>query len=329
MHLAWLYLLQAEFIRDGIEIRYPHPKYKGRFDIVDGEHRTWELERCVKRRWPDVSDPIRANLEFFIKFRNKTEHRYKGKDAALLTAIADKSQALLLNFEEELTSQFGKDQTLAGMLRFPIFIGTFTEPAELALKRLRKSLNKDLQRFLTEYDSGLEPATLSDPRYSFRLKVMLEPAQRGEPDLAVKFVRADELTPEQSAELTDVGKTGAVIVKERSIPVANDGLFKFTHVIEQVQAAISFQFNQSHLLSAIKSENVRPKRGSKRPERTRAEFCTYDSLNANYGYTQTYINHLVEQCSSEEGFETLTGRKPERIVEAKEDIATNQSDVAT
>ena len=52
MHLAWLYLLQAELTRDGIDFRY-HRKDNPRLLVkVDGEPKRWELAQCVAHRWP-------------------------------------------------------------------------------------------------------------------------------------------------------------------------------------------------------------------------------------------------------------------------------------
>lgn len=312
MHLAWLYLLQAEFVRAGIDYRYPHPTIRGRFKKIDGEHATWDLERCVLERWPDDGDPVRANLKFFIKFRNKTEHRYRGKDAQLFAAISDKSQALLLNFEQELTSQFGTDHSLADKLKFPVFIGTFTESAEAAMVELNKSLPASLKKFMAEYDSGLEDEIIKDSRYSFRLKVRLEPAQRGEPDLAIKFVQEDKLPVEEVQRLKDVGRTGSgtVIIKERTVPTSNEGLLKYGAVVSAVAAAIPFEFNTDHLKKALQNENIRPPRNAENPARTRSEFCIYDALNKNYGYTQNYVKHLMGKLQTEKGFKEVTGREP-------------------
>jgi hypothetical protein len=47
---------------------------------------------------------------------------------------------LLLNFEEELTAGFNNDYSLATVLRFPIFIGTFTTEGAEALIKLRERL---------------------------------------------------------------------------------------------------------------------------------------------------------------------------------------------
>jgi Protein of unknown function (DUF3644) len=69
MHVAWLYLLHARFIRDNIDYRYRDQQKPRRFVKVDGEYKRWELARCVEQRWPDPNDPVRKNLEFFIGLR--------------------------------------------------------------------------------------------------------------------------------------------------------------------------------------------------------------------------------------------------------------------
>jgi hypothetical protein len=61
---------------------------------------------------------VRANVEFFIKVRNKIEHRYQ---QLLATALAGKTQAHVLNYEETLTAWFGAEEGLGDSLRFPVF----------------------------------------------------------------------------------------------------------------------------------------------------------------------------------------------------------------
>jgi Protein of unknown function (DUF3644) len=88
MHLAWLYLLHAEFQRDHIDIRYRQPGNPRRLERVDGEPKLWELARCIAERWPDQT-AVRA----------KIEHRYTRFQQELALAVGGKSQVLLLNFE--------------------------------------------------------------------------------------------------------------------------------------------------------------------------------------------------------------------------------------
>ena len=122
MHMAWLYLHHAKFLRDNVDYRYREPD-GWRFARVDGEIKTWELGRCVQEAFPSDKDPVRANIEFFVKVRNKIEHRY---EQLLATALAGKTQAQVLNFEETLTAWFGAKEGLGDGLRFPVFVSSLT-----------------------------------------------------------------------------------------------------------------------------------------------------------------------------------------------------------
>lgn len=99
MHMAWLYLLHAEFKRGGIDYRYRTSN--GRFERVDGEPKTWDLAKCAEERWP-ADSPVRKNLELTIALRNKIEHRYQ---EAVAVATAGYAQALLLKLRSGVFAQ--------------------------------------------------------------------------------------------------------------------------------------------------------------------------------------------------------------------------------
>lgn len=306
MHLAWLYLLQAEFTRSGVDFRFPDARHKGWFERIDGEYKTWDLAKCIREKWPNVG-AIRANLEFFVLFRNKIEHRYAGSDEALFAAVSGKSHALLLNYEEELTGEFGAANSLAHILRFPVFIGTFTEPAEQALVRLQTSLSADLHRFLADYDAEVEPVTRGDSHYTLRLRVLLETGNKGG-DLALQFDRYEDLTDEQKAAADELGKTGRVLVRQQDRPVQYQNLLKPSKVVAEVRSRIPFRFTSHDFILAWRKGKVRPASGAADPKRTRVDFCVFDSLHADYGYTTAYVEYLVRKCATEQGFLDAVGR---------------------
>ena len=102
----------------------------------DDDKKFWDLENCVKERFPD-NHPGRANIEFFIGLRNKVEHRYQD---ALLVATAGMAHAYVINYESELVTQFGAEHSLAEELRFPIFVQSLTPEGIEEQRRLRKRL---------------------------------------------------------------------------------------------------------------------------------------------------------------------------------------------
>ena len=104
-----------------------------------------------------------------------------------MSAVSGHTQALLLNFEEELTSAFGDGCSLAPVLRFPVFVGSFTKQGTDALLRRRDGLPADLKRFIAEFHHGLTDDVANDARFGLRLRLVLEQVQRGDDALAIQF----------------------------------------------------------------------------------------------------------------------------------------------
>lgn len=310
MHLAWLYLLHAEFLRDGTDTRYWDRKFKRRLVRIDGEPKRWELQRSMEERWPDDKDPVRANLGLFIRLRNRLEHRHAHADQALMLTLAGHSHALLVNFEEETTSQFGDDQSLALRLRIPLFVGTFSPQGEQALRRFRKTLPTDLDGFITDYESGLGEGLLDDPRYEFRLRATVELAPKDPDAVAFQFTHYKDMTDEERAAVEELGRRGQVIVRDRKQPVSGLGRLLPKAAAKEVQSALPFVFNVNHFTAAWQKLAVRPPVGSANPEHTNADWCEYDEPSKSYRYTRAYVKYLVKKCSTPEGFKVITGIEP-------------------
>ncbi|MFC5933506.1 MULTISPECIES: DUF3644 domain-containing protein [Mycobacterium avium complex (MAC)] len=303
MHLAWLYLLHAELKRDNVDIRYRQKDNPRRLERVDGEPKLWELARCVTERWPDQS-PVRANIEFFIALRNKIEHRYTRFQQELALAVGGKSQALILNFEEELTFQFGAQFTLATKLRFPLFIGSFTTEGQQALERLHSQLPSELNRFIVQSAEALPEEVRNDNKYDLRLRVFLELVKNSASGSPIRFIREADMTEEQKAVLQ---QTGLVLVREQQRDVTNCGWMKPHQVVTAVAARIPFRFNMSHFVKAWKAESIRPPVDSAHPARTMEQYCRYDEPHRDYTYSPAYVEHLVRHLRTAEGFRTLLG----------------------
>lgn len=310
MHLAWLYLLHAEFIRDGIDYRYWDTRFKKRLLKIDGEAKRWELERSIRERWNDEADVVRTNITLFIRLRNRLEHRHAHADAALMITLAGHAHALLLNYEQELTGQFGDDQSLALRLRIPLFVGTFSEQGEQALRRLRKTLPSDLRGFLTDYESGLDEDVTRDPRYEFRLRAAVELAPKDPDAVAVQFTHYADMTDAEKRAVEEMGRKGQVIVRDRNQPVSGLGRLMPKPASAEVEAGIPFVFNLNHFAAVWRNLRVRPPAGDANPHRTNPDFCEYDEPTKSYRYTRAYVKHVIKKCSTAEGFEALTGMVP-------------------
>ena len=292
MHLAWLYLLLAEFKRPGqtVDTRHWTESKPRRLIRVDGEPKTWELAKCVAVRWPNASDPVRLNLEFFVGLRNKIEHRYQER---IGVAVSGHSQALIINYERELVEAFGTEESLAAQLRFPVFLSSLTPEGMDAIKRVRARLPANATRYLVDFYGDLDEAIAKDPRFEFRINLVPQLGPRASADLAIKFVSADNLTADQR-EVVASFNSGIIATKIKHQPVKNLGLMRPKKAQEAVQAAVG-KFSMPDFTNAWKREGIRPPNGAPDPAATDAKYCAWDEASEIYVYTEAWVRHLIKQ----------------------------------
>jgi len=223
------------------------------------------------------------------------------------------AQSLVLNYEEELVSQFGVDWSVAELVHMPVALSTYTRDGVAAMERAQRSVPKRLRNFLVDYRAQLSPDVREDRRFEFRIEILQKRAPKSEADLAISFVREEELTEEERTAYEALERTGRVILREKERPVSNLGRFKPTAVCEQVEAAIPFRFRpSSEFPAAWRALGVRPSGSVKGPARrkTKEQYCLYDEPHDDYVYTQAYVDLLIERCGTEDGFQQLIGREP-------------------
>jgi hypothetical protein len=302
MHLAWLYVLHAQYRREGVDYHYRLPN--GWFERIDGEKKTWDLARSVRHRWPNKG-AVRTNLELTIALRNKIEHRYH---EAIALATSGYAQALLLNFEDELTTAFGPDASLGQQLRFPIFVAQFTPLGDKRIQELRDSLPKTTRDFLARFESDLDASITNDQRYEFRINMIPKLGPKAQADQALTFVREDDLTAEERETLQSLGRTGSVVVREQIRPVSGAGMMRPKQVIESIQARTLFVFNQYHFVQSWRRLGCRPPSEDAHPERTDERYCVYHEPHRDYLYTKAFVEKVVRETRTAARFEAFTGQ---------------------
>jgi len=307
IHLAWLYLLHAKFRRDGVDFRYRRPD--GRLERVDGEPKTWELARCVEDEWPAVH-PVRKNLELTVALRNKIEHRFTSMDA-VAEVTAGYAQAMLINFETTLTDEFGVGHSLARRLRFPIFLSSITTSSMEESLRQQARVPAAVRNLLAEFEAGLGEEITGDQRYEFRIRLIPHTGPRSDSDLAMSFIREDELNDEQREVLAVLGRSGTVIVRQQIRSVASHGLMRPGAAAAAIEARIPFKFSvYGPFPRAWKALKARPSQDSSTPERTDERYCTYDEPHGDYLYTPAFVDKVVRNCRTASKFRNFIGRDP-------------------
>jgi hypothetical protein len=305
MSIAWLSLFHAIFERN--KIKYFHKK-NGRYVIIDGEKKTWELEKCVKEYYKDRNFPQRKNLEFFIGLRNKIEHRFLPQ---LDADIFGECQAMLINFENLLSSEFGEEHAIKENLVFALqFSSILQEKQQQALKIKESKEYKSVKQFIENYREHLSNNVKNSLNYSF--KVFLIPkvgTHEKTSDVAIEFVKYDPTKPEEQERY----KKLLVAIKEKQVPMVG---FRAGQVCEKVFNALknkmpaNWKFNpSSHHVRCWKYFKIRPPKDSPNPEKTDRRYCFYNSAFNQYEYTQEWINLLINKLTDEKIYKKIMATK--------------------
>lgn len=294
MIMAWTRLFHAHF-NATIGDRYYY-KSKGRYEVIDGEKKTWELGTCIKK-YGQLEAAVESNLRFFIRLRNKIEHRHIEK-REVDTLIFGECQALLFNYESYLIKFFGGDYSINEALVYSLqFSQIRTQQQEKANK---SALSKDLSEivsFVEKYRNTLDDNVFNSQEYSIKLIQIPKISNTNRADAAVEFVRWDQLSEEDKAAYDQL----TVIIKDKTVKIeaANVGKLKPTEVVRRVNAGLNGKLITSNLhVTLYKIFSARPPNGADDPFDTIAEFCLYDEVHNDYVYQDEWVNFLINFMQS-------------------------------
>nr|WP_215545436.1 DUF3644 domain-containing protein [Amycolatopsis sp. CA-230715] len=213
------------------------------------------------------------NVELFINLRNKIEHRYEPE---LKSMTGGKAQALVVNYDAELTAAFGGKFSLADKLRFPVFLHALRPDGAEQLRAATANLPRPTRDLVSRFETGIEQDLLDDLRYDFRIRLVPITGPKTSADLAVNFVKLDELSDEERRVMVDAGRTGTVIVRDRHVDVVSKDKLLPGRVAQLVDSALPFEFSVNAHTKVWQHLRVRPPCGSLKPHETDARYCLYD-----------------------------------------------------
>ena len=305
MCIAWTALLHAIFFRNKIKPMYKEKN--GRFKKIDGEIQFWELKTCVSKYFQNTNDPVRKNIEFFIPLRNKIEHKFLPELDANIFA---ECQSMLLNFDKILEKEFGVKYCLRESLSFALQLFPSTETLRSATKS-----NKDydcIMSFINQYRTSISTDIINSGEYAFKAFLIQVANHKSKDALPIQFFAYDKMNDEEKKKVERI----AAMIKEKHIPVANDDMMKPSTVVNRVQTALgnktimkgkkkTDKFNINTHTLCWKKYKVRPDNNSLHPELTDPRYCVYDSMNKNYGFTQAWVDFLIEKMSDDNEYNSL------------------------
>ncbi len=289
MIIAWTRLFHAYF-NSTLGDRYFYKK-KGRYEIVDGERKAWELGACIKK-YGSLPAPVEKNLAFFINLRNKIEHRHIDK-REVNALIFGECQAFLYNYETLLIDMFGSQYALNEALVYSLQFSHLRTPKQK--KANQSALSKDLSTivgFVEKYRAELDEDIYNSQEYSIKLIQIPKISNTNRADAAIEFVKWDQLNQADQAAYEQI----AVIVKDKRIAVsaANVKRLKPGAVVKKVNENLPHNVLTQNLhVTLYKLFDIRPPNGAEDPFETNADYCLFDETHNDYVYQDAWVEFLV------------------------------------
>ena len=288
--MAWTRLFHAHFYTT-IGDKYFYKLPNGRYDTVDGEKKGWQLNTCIKK-YGKLDDSVEENLKFFIKLRNKIEHRYIDK-REVDSLIFGECQALLYNYENTLISLFGEGYSVNEALVYSLqFSQLRTDGQKKSNKTALSKDLKDIMGFVEKYRNNLSDDVFNSMEYSIKLIQIPKISNTNRADAAIEFVKWDSL---DKADKKSYEKL-SVIIKDKRIRVegVNVHRFKPGEVVKEVNSKSTTSLTQNLHTVLYKLFGIRPPNGSDEPFETNTTYCLYDETHGDYVYQQSWIDLLVK-----------------------------------
>jgi hypothetical protein len=291
MIIAWTRLLHAHFNVNIGDKYYYKEKKKNRYKKIDGERKAWELTKCLEE-YGRLNKAVKKNLEFFIKLRNKIEHRHiDKKDVDVI--IFGECQALLYNFENTLINLFGKEFALNESLVYSLQFSHLRTTGQQSASKV--ALSKDMKNivdYVDKYRSTLRDDVFESQEYSIKLLQIPKISNTNRSDLAIEFVRWEELN---EADKDKIQKATALIKdKKVKVEAVNVGKLKPGDVVARIKDAIPGTNFSIHTHTCLhKLFRIRPPSNTDNLSNTNSDYCQYDEAHNDYVYNESWAKLIT------------------------------------
>lgn len=294
--IGWTSLFHAIFENTGV--KYFYRDNDGNIEEVDGDAKAWDLSKCVKEYFGSNHSAVHENLKFVVRLRNKVEHRFVPQ---LDMHVAGECQAALLNYDELICSIFGDYWAIRDCLFVPLQTATLRPGFAVEAQKKFQAENYDLlTEFIDAYRAELPDAIYQDPCYSFRVYLIPKTGNHANSsDIAFEFVKYDPTKPDEMEKLSKM----VALIKEKRVPVANQGKYKPSTVAELVSKKIGREFKTHHHTHAWKYYKIRG-RGID-PSSCNSQYCQFDEVHNDYVYTDKWVDFLTERISDDTEYQKI------------------------
>ncbi|MCK4796031.1 MAG: DUF3644 domain-containing protein [Spirochaetes bacterium] len=292
MIIAWTRLFHAHF-NHIIGDKYYYKEKNNRYKKIDGEKKAWELKTCIKE-YGKLNENVKENLEFFIKIRNKIEHRHIDK-CEIGVMIFGECQALLYNYETILIDIFGEEYAINESLAFSLqFSRIRLSQQERSSKKILSKEVKELKDYITGYRNKLDDNIFNSQEFSIKLIQIPKISNTNKNDIAIEFVNWNSLSGEDKESYEKV----TVIVKDKVLKkdVINPGKLKPSNLIDRVNETSPIKINHYDHKCLYFIFSIRPTNYDKMdmdPFDTNTDYCHYDEVHNDYLFQEKWVEFIL------------------------------------
>jgi hypothetical protein len=303
MIVSWTKAFHSYF-QSTIGEKYFYKEKNGRYKVVDGDKKAWELTECIKYYQKmsgesyKLSEAVVANLKFFIGIRNKIEHRFW--DGSVLDVLLfGECQSLLYNYENFIIHHFGEDYSINTCLAYALQFSHLRAKEQIISQRqlLSKDM-QDLKKFIDKYKTDLSQEVYDSQEFSIKLLQIPRVSNTNRSDLAVEFVNWNTLNEADR----DAYKKISTIIKDKKIiqNVANSNLLRPSQVVTEVIRKTGIAFRLHHHTYIWKAFQIRPDNESVDKFETNDRYCVYNEPHGDYLYTSLWVDFIVHLIKNRE-----------------------------
>jgi hypothetical protein len=277
-NIAWTYLLHEFYLRKNVK-------------FINEDGNALLLSQMLKRADCPLSLGTKNNLESIKVIRDTVEHKLLGKsDYKWLTLF----QACCLNFDKVMCELFGEELSLQNDLAIALQFARLTLDQLVAIQKY--DIPEHIEALDARLKAGMSEEELNDLEYQFRVVYTLDSASKTEAHF--QFISPGS---EKGKQIHNI------LVKYKSADETHP--YKPNQVASIVSNRSGKKFTKRNHTQAWRKFSVRPKAGDKHPESTTKSYCVYHPAHKDYTYSEEWINFLVNQISTDEGFAKIKLQK--------------------
>lgn len=297
MIMSWTRLLQAYF-NHTIGETFFYKEINGRYKLIDGEKKAWELKTCIQK-YGQLSEAVKSNLEFFIKLRNKIEHRTISKDEIGLMIFGE-CQSLLYNYENELIKLFGSEYAINESLAYSLQFSRLRTAKQVeANKQLLSTEVKEIKDFIEKYRLNVKESVFNTQEFSVKLIQVPKIVNTNRNDLAFEFVNWNSVSEEDRENYERI--TTLIKDKVQKTEVINPAKLKPGAVVKTVNLSYQNVFNHYDHKCLLYIFSIKPTKEDGEnidPFETNTKYCHYDEAHNDYLFKEEWNSFIIGNITS-------------------------------